>query len=109
MARSLTGNRCQCPTCGEYFNGTQPFDRHRTGDYANADRPNTRGCLTVAEMEAAGFLRNAAGFWCERASAEHATRPRAPVFPAHRAPKPRASLPPYPNAPDSRARMAGAP
>lgn len=79
----LTGNRCQCPTCGEYFNGVQPFDRHRVGEYAKAGQPNTRRCLTVAELDAAGFIRNAAGFWCERATKPH-IRPRAPAFPARR-------------------------
>jgi hypothetical protein len=81
----LTGNRCQCPKCGEYFNGVQPFDRHRVGTYAKAGQPNTRRCLTVAELDAAGSIRNAAGFWCERATKPHA-RPRASVFPAPRAP-----------------------
>jgi hypothetical protein len=81
----LTGNRCQCPTCGEYFNGAQPFDKHRTGRYAKPGAwQGTRRCLAVAEMEAAGFIRNAAGFWCDRASAEHAMRLRAHGFPAHR-------------------------
>jgi hypothetical protein len=80
----LTGNRCQCPTCSEYFNGVQPFDKHRIGDYAKPGQPNTRRCLTVTELEAAGFIRNAAGFWCERAGAERATRPRAHGFSAPR-------------------------
>ena len=76
----LTGNRCQCPTCGEYFNGVQPFDHHRIGQYSI-----DRRCLTVAELDARGWVRNAAGFWCERAMKPRA-RPRAPVFPASRAP-----------------------
>jgi hypothetical protein len=83
----LTGNRCQCPTCGGYFNGVQPFDKHRIGRYAKpGEWHGNRRCLAVAEMEARGFIRNAAGFWCDRASAEHAMRPRAHGFaarPAH--------------------------
>jgi hypothetical protein len=83
----LTGNRSQCPTCGEYFNGVQPFDKHRTGRYAKpGEWQGDRRCLAVAEMRARGFIRNAAGFWCDRASAEHAMRPRAHGFaarPAH--------------------------
>lgn len=71
-APKLTGNRCQCAACGESFNGVQPFDHHRAGTYGH-----NRHCMTVEEMEAAGFIRNTAGFWCERASAEHALRPRA--------------------------------
>ena len=84
IALKLTGNRCQCPTCGEYFNGVQPFDKHRIGSYAKPGQPNTRRCLAVAEMEAAGFIRNAAGFWCDRADARHTTRPRAHGIPARR-------------------------
>lgn len=76
----LTGNRCQCTACGEYFNGVAPFDHHRTGSYGI-----DRRCLTGAELEAIGFIRNAAGFWCERATAEHAMRPRALGFQAQRA------------------------
>ena len=58
----LTGDRCRCAGppyngCGEYFNSTYSFDLHRTGD------PDSRRCLTVAEMEARGMSRNAAGFW----------------------------------------------
>lgn len=79
----LTGNRCQCPTCAEYFNGVQPFDKHRVGEYGK-----DRRCMTVAEMRSAGFMRSPAGFWCERATHPH-SRPRAPVFAAHRAPSPR--------------------
>jgi hypothetical protein len=82
----LTGSRCQCPTCGDYFNGLDAFDRHRIGSYAKSGQPDTRRCLAVAEMQARGFIRNAAGFWCDRASAEHAMRPRAHGFaarPAH--------------------------
>ena len=96
----LTGNRSQCPTCGEYFNGVQPFDKHRIGEYAKAGQPNTRRCLTVAELETCGWVRNAAGFWCERATKPH-TRPRAPVFPAPRAPSAMQHHCPAPRAPES--------
>lgn len=95
-APKLTGNRCQCTACGEYFNGVQPFDRHRIGQYGI-----DRRCLAIAEMEAAGFIRNVSGFWCERASEEHAMRPRAPGFAAPRTatamqhPCPTASAPEY--------------
>jgi|GEM_PF-1646855 len=102
----LTGNRCQCPTCGEYFNGVQPFDKHRTGDYAKPGQPNTRRCLTVAELEAAEFIRNAAGFWCDRADAKYATRPRAHEFPAPRTYGAMVQPTPAPDAPESRARAS---
>ncbi len=76
-APKLTGNRCQCTACGECFNGVQPFDKHRTGEPGL-----NRRCLTVPEMIAVGFIRNVRGFWCDRASADHAMRPRAQGFPS---------------------------
>lgn len=54
----LTGNRCQCPTCSEYFGSVRGFDRHRIGIVAAPDRR----CLTVAELSAAGWQRSARGF-----------------------------------------------
>jgi hypothetical protein len=55
---NLTGNRCQCPTCGEYFNRVSTFDKHRVGSYEAGRR-----CLTVDQMREKGWLKNAAGFW----------------------------------------------
>lgn len=55
----LTGDRCRCSACGEHFNSSSTFARHRVGKY----QPHTRRCLTVAEMGAKGWLYNAAGFW----------------------------------------------
>ena len=40
------------------------FDRHRIGDHDNEGR--NRRCLSVDEMTARGFTRNARGFWRER-------------------------------------------
>lgn len=97
----LTGNRCQFTACGEYFNGVQPFDRHRVGDFAKGGQPSTRRCLSVAELDAAESIRNAAGFWCERTDAEHAIRPRAPAFPAPRAASAMQHPCPTPSAPES--------
>jgi len=61
-AHQLTGNRCQCPACGEYFTSSRAFDRHRIGGFARQSVPNMRRCLTAAEMDGAGFDRNARGF-----------------------------------------------
>lgn len=61
--KRLTGSRCMCRGCGEYFNSTTVFDRHRVGPFAPINRPNTRRCLTAAEMTAKGWLLNGAGFW----------------------------------------------
>ncbi len=80
----LTGNRCQCPTCSDYFNGTQPFAKHRVGQYPKSgEHHEARRCLTVQEMKEAGFIRNAAGFWCTRATKPNAQRD-AQGFLAHR-------------------------
>ena len=56
--RKLTGRRCQCCTCGQYFNGERSFDRHRIGVHGV-----NRRCLTDSEMLALGWFQNAAGFW----------------------------------------------
>jgi hypothetical protein len=54
----LTGHRCQCRACGEYFSRERVFDRHRIGAHGV-----NRRCLTVTEMVARGWCRNTAGFW----------------------------------------------
>jgi hypothetical protein len=59
----LTGSRCECPACGESFSNVREFDRHRIGTYADSGEwSHKRGCLTPAEMEADGWIRNARGF-----------------------------------------------
>jgi hypothetical protein len=58
----LSGDRNQCPGCGEFFNSTFAFDKHRTGAFGK-----DRRCLTVAEMQDKGMDRNAAGFWISSA------------------------------------------
>jgi len=52
-------DRCKCSVCGEYFNSTYAFTKHRTGTY----QPSNRRCLSVAEMRAAGWSVNATGYW----------------------------------------------
>lgn len=70
----LTGNRCQCPTCGFPFSSVREFDRHRTGTYAKpGEWRGTRRCLTLAELIACGWRTGARGHWMQ-------ARPqRAPV------------------------------
>lgn len=97
----LTGNRCQCPSCGDYFNGLSAFDYHRVGSYAKPGQPNTRRCLTMAEMEAAGFIRNAAGFWMTDSRAQRATRQSAAGFPARRTHEVMVQPTPSPATPDT--------
>jgi len=52
--KPLTGNRCLCRACGQYFNSPSAFDRHLSGPAA------ARVCLNPAD---AGMVRNGAGFW----------------------------------------------
>jgi hypothetical protein len=53
----LRGDRCRCSGCGEYFNSTYMFDKHRFGKYPD------RRCMTAEEMSAKGYSKNEAGFW----------------------------------------------
>lgn len=57
----LTGRRCQCSACGEFFNSCSLFDRHRVGSHANEARE--RRCLSRNEMTARGWSVNSSGFW----------------------------------------------
>lgn len=57
-AKRLTGDRNQCPGCGDYFNSVSAFDKHRTGTFGVSRR-----CRTVEEMFGAGMARNMSGFW----------------------------------------------
>lgn len=60
----LSGNRCRCTACGEYFNSVSAFDRHRLGSYQN--RGGQRRCRTWRELRSLGWAVSAAGFWIER-------------------------------------------
>jgi len=55
----LRGDRCRCSGCGEYFNSTYMFDKHRRGDYP------ARRCLTPTEMTAKGYVISG-GFWVSK-------------------------------------------
>lgn len=54
----LTGDRCECPTCGDRFNSTAAFDEHRVGRYGV-----NRRCLSADDMAAEGMRLRADGFW----------------------------------------------
>jgi hypothetical protein len=58
-AKNLRGDRNQCPGCGQLFNSTIAFDKHRTGLHAG----NARRCLSVDEMLAKGMVLREDGFW----------------------------------------------
>lgn len=57
--RALSGDRNQCPGCGEFFNSTHSFEAHRTGTHEG----NRRRCLNAAEMSRKGMAHNVAGYW----------------------------------------------
>lgn len=60
---TLKGCRAQCVTCSEYFGSDRAFDRHRVGDFAKlGEWRHDRRCLTAAEMDATGWVRNGQGF-----------------------------------------------
>lgn len=50
----LTGRRCQCGDCGEYFNSVAAFDRHRVGV------GRARKCMPPASL---GMVKNRVGYW----------------------------------------------
>ncbi|WP_233868643.1 hypothetical protein [Paraburkholderia adhaesiva] len=86
VRRHLTGDRNQCPSCGEFFNSTAAFDAHRTGPFGGAHgEPSRRRCLTVVEMRAKGMALNRAGFWVKHPlpdagiAARVHSRPNAPA------------------------------
>jgi hypothetical protein len=68
----LRGDRNQCRGCGEFFNSTFAFDKHRTGDFGK-----DRRCLTKQEMEAKGMAVNSAGFWISSAMPSPLTAERS--------------------------------
>lgn len=57
--RALTGDRNQCAGCGEFFNSTVAFEKHRTGEHAN----NGRRCLSPDEMSEKGMSKSSDDFW----------------------------------------------
>jgi hypothetical protein len=79
IARTLRGDRCLCRTCGEYFNSTAAFDKHRVGPYDLKAPHYGRRCRTPDEMRAAGMAPNPDGWWTTDA------RKRAPWALASRA------------------------
>lgn len=55
----LRGDRNECPTCGQVFNSSPAFDKHRAGTFS----PPGRHCLSPDQMTAKGMAKNKAGFW----------------------------------------------
>lgn len=69
-APKLSGNRCQCTGCNEYFNSDFAFERHRVGSH----KGNRRRCLSLTEMVVKGFSRNAKGFLITESCQQRAKR-----------------------------------
>lgn len=64
IAPKLSGCRCQCCACWEYFTSERSFNRHRVGEHGKSRR-----CLSVAEMLALGWAKSPRGFWSHKALA----------------------------------------
>lgn len=75
--RRLTGSRCLCRGCGEYFNSVYAFDRHRI--WAS---PTVQRCLSESEMERKGMTKNAASFWITEPDQKHRLQPTTSRIPA---------------------------
>lgn len=58
MSKPLRGDRNQCAACGNYFNSTAAFDKHRVGEFGK-----DRGCMGWFEMVHVGMHYGADGFW----------------------------------------------
>jgi hypothetical protein len=59
-----------CRACDNDFTSVKLFDRHRVGVHAyewSPGRPDGRRCLTVEEMLANGWDRDANGRWVDPA------------------------------------------
>ena len=60
-SKTLRGDHCRCSPltgCGEYFNSTYAFDKHRTGKHGV-----DRRCLSPPEMLAKGMHQKPNGYW----------------------------------------------
>ena len=64
--RKLTGRRCQCGGCGEYFNSLGAFEKHRVGFR----------CLTVGQMTEKGMIVSKLGWWISSQGREWPVRGR---------------------------------
>lgn len=59
----LKFGRCQCTACGEFFNSTTVFDRHRVGAFEGSETPSQRHCLSTTEMDSRGWTIDPRGCW----------------------------------------------
>jgi hypothetical protein len=54
----VRGDRNQCTGCGQLFNSSAAFEKHRTGEFGR-----DRRCMTTDEMAAKGMAINSDGYW----------------------------------------------
>ena len=72
---NLRGDHCQCAACGEYFNSTYAFDKHRVGPFTHDLR--TRRCLTPDEMRVKGMAQKPEGWWISMIARGHVIQGKA--------------------------------
>jgi hypothetical protein len=63
VKKKLGGDRNQCAGCGEYFNSSFAFAKHRIGEFGK-----DRRCMTVEEMQDKKMVKNSADFWVTAAN-----------------------------------------
>ena len=73
--RVLRGDRNQCAGCGEFFNSTFAFDKHRIGSHGVHEGSERRRCMSPAEMLESGMLKNRDDFWVGNPWQEYPVRP----------------------------------
>ena len=56
--RKLNGEHNHCSACGEYFNSSKAFEKHRIGEFGV-----DRRCTTVEEMTAKGMSKSKTDWW----------------------------------------------
>jgi len=56
-------DKCRCMECGLYFNSSGAFTRHRVGEYAPINQPDTRRCLTVEVLRRRRWAQTETGHW----------------------------------------------
>lgn len=64
-------DKCKCAACGEYFNSTYAFDKHRYGPYTSG-----RNCGSRDQMMGMGMVQAPSGHWVSSSLTARALRRR---------------------------------